>query len=82
MLEREYIRRDQLVRLGQPAFVIGCAVIGNDQVEIEHQPIELLLAQTTAIEENGPARRPVSVGNRIRHGDDPRIDWLAELGLH
>src|SRR3546814_6695605 len=52
MLKREDIGRNQPVRGRHPAFGIGVAIVGDDQVEIEHQPVEFALAKTTAIEEH------------------------------
>ena len=43
---------------GQPAAPIGRAIIRDDQVEIEHQPVELLLAQAGAVEQDRPRAAP------------------------
>ena len=52
MLEIEDVGRDQPVGGRQPALAIGRAIVRHDQVEIEHQPVELLLAQARTVEQH------------------------------
>ena len=81
MMEREHVGRDQRVGLCEPRLVIGRTVIRYDKVEIQHQPIELLLAQAAAVKKHRPARRAMLCRNRFRHRGDARVDRLAELVL-
>ena len=80
MLEVEDVGRDQPVGERQPALRVGRAIIRHDQVEIEHQPVELLLAQAGAVEQHrARLRRPMLGRDRLGHRRDARVDGLAEL---
>src|SRR5205085_676095 len=63
----------------QPPLGVGRPVIADDQIEIEHQPFELLLAQARAVEQHSAAGRAVLVGDRLCHRLDPKIDRQAQL---
>jgi len=45
MREVEDVGRNQPVRRSQPALAISFGIVGHDQVEVEHSPVELGLAQ-------------------------------------
>ena len=77
LLEREDIGRDQPVGGGQPAPAIGLAIVRDDQVEIEHQPVELLFAQARAVEQDRARRLAMLGGDGRRQRRDARIDRRA-----
>ncbi len=77
MFEWEDIGRDQPVSGGQPASAISGVVVGHDKVEIEHQPVEILLTQTGAVKEHGAG------GMRILRRQSPahrRRAWIGGRG--
>jgi len=78
-LKRKNIRRDQRIGLRLPWLVIGRSIIGNDQIKVEHKPVELLLPKATAVKQDGPAGGAVPRGDRFGHGGDARVYRLAEL---
>src|SRR5436190_9100322 len=80
MLERTDVGRKHPAGEGQPPAPISRAVIGDDQVEIEHQPVELLLAKARPIEQHRPRGVRIFGGNRPRHRRHARIDRLRKLG--
>jgi hypothetical protein len=80
MLERKHVGRDQPVGACEPAFAVSGGVIGDDQVEIQHQPFELPLAKTRAVEQDGPRRARVAPGDSRSHCRDARIHRLGKLG--
>src|SRR3546814_12094776 len=79
MLKREDIGPNQPVRGRHPAFGKGVAIVGDDQVEIEHQPVEFALAKTTAIEEHRTRAARIVGRDRRRHPGNARIDGAPEF---
>ncbi len=81
VLERKDVRRNERIGLRQPALVIGFVVARHDQVEIEHEPVELALTQAATVEQHRPACRAVLHRDRLGHGGDARIDRLRQFLL-
>ena len=80
MGEGEDIGRDKPVGERQPAPAIGGPVIGDDEVEIQHQPVERALAEAGSVEEDAPRRTGEFGRDRRRHRRDSRVDRLSEFG--
>ena len=79
VLEWKDVGRNEGVRRGQPTLAVGRSIIGYDQVEIEHQPVELFLAQAASVEQHRPARFTMFRGDGLGHGRHSRIDWLGQF---
>ncbi len=79
LLEIEDVGWNEAVGRRQPALAVRRAVIRNDQVEIEHPPVELALTQAGPVEQHRAARRPMLRCNRRRNRADPRIDGQAQF---
>ena len=80
MRKREDVGRYQAVRCGQPAVRPGRVIVRDNEVEIEHETVQLLLAQAGSVEEHGPGRVPKVRSNGSSHCRDARIDGLRQLG--
>jgi hypothetical protein len=80
MREGEDVGRQHRVGDGQPEAGIGLAIIGDDQVEIEHQPIQLALPEAGAVEQDRPRGAGIQAGDRGGHRRGAWIDWPRQLG--
>ena len=80
MLERKDVRRDQPVGRRPPAPAVSGPIVGDDQVEIEHQPVQLALPQAGSVEQNCAGGARIKPRHRLGHRAHPRIDRLGQLG--
>ena len=53
---------------------LGSAIVGDDQVEVEHQPVELLLPQARTVEQHRSRRFAILGRNGRCQSRDPWID--------
>ena len=79
MLEIEHVGRDQPIGRCQPSLCIGFPVVRDDKVKIEHQPVELLLPETRAVEQHRPRCFAVLPRDRSGDGGNTRVNRLAEF---
>ena len=82
MRKGEDIGRDQSVCGGKPALGPRLVIIGNDQVEIEHQAVQFLLSQTGPVEQHGPCSARKLRGNSFGDVHHAGIDGLRQFGGH
>ena len=75
----EDVGRDKRIGRGQPAFPIGRAIIRYDQVEIEHQPVELALPEARSVEQHRPRRARILRCDRFGERRLARIDLLRQF---
>ena len=79
MLERKDVWRDKAVGGREPALRIGIAIVRNDQIEIEHQPVEFAFTQAAAVKEYSAGAARIAGSDRRRHRSDARIDGCRKL---